>query len=438
MSTTNALRPLEAPPPDPDQGPRSHAIWLTAVLLSFVALAISWAQFAELDVAVQARGSVVPPNKLQEVQSLEGGIVVEMLVVPGDQVKRGQVLARLDTAQVQSDVGESRQQQLAALAGRARTDALLSGSAPHFDEALRREAPGLVDKESQLWRDATREYRSSKAALQEAVERRRGELSETQARIQSVAASIRVAEEAFALEERLFKEGAGSRADYLGAQQRLMQQRTDLESMQNSVPRLRAGLAEAQAQANEQDARFRSQWGAQRSDFESKAALYDQALVGKRDKAARREIVSPIDGVVNRVLVNTRGGVAAAGKPIVEIVPHDLRLQMAARVRPQDIGFIHTGQLAHVRVLPYDASSYGKLNAVVERVGADAINDEKGEPYFEVQLTAARDQLTLHGKPLPINPGMPLDVGILTGQRSVMQYLMKPVFRGVQGALQER
>ena len=433
-----AMRPLTAPHPDPDQGPRRHVAVLVGLLLAFVAAAVAWASLAELDVTVQARGAVVAPSKLQEVQSLEGGIVLEMLVAPGERVRRGQVVARLDTAQVESEVGESRQQQLAALAGRARSDALLSGTAPRFDEALRREAPALVEKETQTWRDATREYRSSQAALREAIQRRRGELAEAQSHIQSLTTAIHIAEEAFALEERLFKEGAGSRAEYLTAQQRLQQQRTELEGAHQSLPRLRAGLAEAQAQAAEQDAKFRAQWGTQRSDFESKAALAGQSLVGKRDKAARREITSPIDGTVNRVLINTRGGVATAGKPILEIVPDEDRMQLNARIKPQDVGFLRAGQLAQVRVMPYDAATYGRMEAKVERVGADAITDEKGESYFEVQLTAARDQLKLHGKPLPINPGMPVELGILTGQRTVMQYLMKPVLRGVQGALQER
>jgi adhesin transport system membrane fusion protein len=120
------------------------------------------------------------------------------------------------------------------------------------------------------------------------------------------------------------------------------------------------------------------------------------------------------------------------------VVPDEPNLLMTVRVKPADIGFIHAGQKAHVRVLAYDAATYGKMDAQVVRVGADAVVDDRGESYFEVQLTAARDQLRLQGKPLPITPGMPVDVGILTGERSVMQYLLKPVLRGVQRALQER
>ena len=438
MSSALAVRPVAAHHPDPDNGPHRVVLLMVGVLVLFIVTALGWASVAQLDVAAQGRGAVVPPSRLQEVQSLEGGIVQEMLVAAGQRVKAGQVVARLDTAQIQADLGESRQLQLAALASRARMDALLTGGAPQFSPALRDEAPELVDKETQLWRDAQREYRSNQASVREAVQRRRGELAEAESRIQSLQGLLKVAEEGFAIEERLFNEGAGSRSDYLAAQQRLMQQRTEIDGTRQSLPRLRAGLAEAQAQAAEADARARAQWGTQRSDYQTKTATLGATIGGRQDKAARREVVSPVDGVVNRVLVNTRGGVAAPGKAIVEIVPDEANLLMTVRIKPADIGFIRAGQPAHVRVLPYDASTYGQLDAEVKTVGADAVVDEKGEAYFEVQLIAARDQLKLHGKALPITPGMPVDVGILTGQRSVMQYLLKPVLRSFQGALQER
>lgn len=438
MSAPSEPRALSAPHHDPDRGPRRTVLAMVGVTLLFVVVALVWSVLAELDVAVAAHGAVIPPSRLQEVQSLEGGIIEEMLVAPGETVKKGQVLARLDTAQYKADLGESRQQQLGALAGRARVEALLAGKPPQFDEQWRREAPELIAKETQLWRDALREYQANTQIARETVVRKRGELTEAQARIQSLRAAVKVGEESYAIEERLFREGAGARADYLAAQQKLLGQKAELDALQQSLPRLSAGLAEALAGEREADAKARTQWGAQRSDFETKAAMLSSTLGGREDRVARRELLSPMDGVVNRVLIPTIGGVAAAGKPILEIVPDESTLLMNVRIKPADIGFIRAGQDAWVRVLAYDASTYGKIEASVARVGADAVVDERGDAYFEVQLSAARDQLKLKGKALPITPGMPVDAGILTGKRSVMQYLMKPVLRGVQGALQER
>lgn len=424
---------------DPDRGPRRTVAAMIGVIVLFLVCAVVWSLVAKLDVSVQARGSVIPPSRLQEVQSLEGGIVQQVLVAPGQAVKKGQLLARLDTAQYAASLGESRQNQLAALAGRARVDALLSGGVPRFEPEWVREAPELIAKETQLWRDALQEYQSGGSAAREQVQVRRSEVTEAQARIRSLQGSLHVAEEAFAIEERLFKEGAGARADFLAAQQRLLQVQTELDGLRQSLPRLQAALAEAQASSSEASSRMRSQWGAQRTEFETRAAALGSTISGHQDRVQRRDLLSPVDGVVNRVLVPTIGGVAQPGKPIIEIVPEEALLLINARIKPADVGFVRVGQDAHVRVLAYDSATYGQLDAKVHNLGADAVLDEKtGEPYFEVQVSAARDQLKLHGKPLSITPGMPVDVGILTGERSVAQYLLKPVLRGLQGALQER
>jgi len=429
---------LPSPHPDPDFGPRRTVAAMVVLMLLFIVVMIAWAALAELDVAVKGRGAVIPPSRLQEITSLEGGIVLEMHVHPGQPVRQGELLARLDTAQYSAELGENRQQQLASLVARARVEALLSGKAPHFESDWRREAPQLVEKETQSWRDAQREHQAAVAAADQAVQQRRGELAEAKARIVSVQGAVKVAEESFAIEERLFSEGAGARAEFLKAQQDLNSQRAELDALQQSLPRLSAALAEAQAAASEVDARMRAQWGSQRTEHEAKVGQLTTMATAHGDRVARRDVHSPVNGVVNRVLVSTIGGVAKAGEPILEIVPDEEKLLLGVRVAPSDIGFIHVGQKANVRVLAYDTATHGQMEGEVSNVGADAVVDEQGESFFEVQISAERDQIRLHDRPLAITPGMPVEVGILTGERSVLQYLLKPVLRSVQGSLQER
>ncbi len=438
MSETTQSRPMPTFDPDPERGPRRTILYLIALIALILLSTLLWAGLAELDVAVSARGSVTPPSRLQEVQSLEGGIVRELLVKAGQTVRRGEVLARLDTVQYAADLGASLQNRYAALAGRARLDALLADSPPQFDLEWQREVPALIAKEKQLWLDAKREYEAAGQAGREGIERRRGELAEAKQRLSQLEAGIKLASESLAIEERLYKQGAGARLDYINAQQRLLQQQTELESVKTSLPRLNAGLAEAQASANEARARMRAQWGAQRSEFETKASVLASTVKGQQDIVTRREISAPLDGVINRILLPTVGGVAAPGKTILEIVPLDHEVLISVRVKPADIGFIRVGQAASANVLAYDATTYGRLPAKVIRIGADAVLDERDEPYFEVQLSCDRSQLISKGKVLPITPGMPVEVGILTGKRSVMQYIFKPVLRGLQSALQER
>lgn len=426
------------PHPDADRGPHRAALITVGLISGFLAAALLWMGLAEINVSVNAQGSVVPPSSVQQVQSLEGGIVREMLVKPGTRVKAGQVLLKLDHAQYEADRGESRQNWLATQAAQARLDGLLNGQPPVFPTEVLKEAPELVMQEQRAWQDAWREYQSALSGGQDTVRRETAALSEARGRIESLQVSVNVATEAFGIEEKLLKAGAGSRADYLSAQQRMLAQKTELDSLRQSLPRLEAAISLARSQGSEAASRMRAQWSSQRSELEGRAQALSSVLQGRDDKLARRELTAPIDGTVNRVLIPTRGGVASPGAPILEIVPDEKELRLSARVKPADIGFIRVGQTSSVRVVPYDSAIYGKLDAVVDRVGADAVLDENRQPYFEVGLVAQAGQIQHQGKPLPVTPGMPIDASILTGERTVLQYLLKPVLRTLDAALQER
>lgn len=423
---------------DLDAGPRRLVLALVAVLALFLVVAVAWATWAHVDVAVNARGTVLAPSRLQEVQSLEGGIIRAVKVQAGDRVQRGQPLVELDEVQAEVEVGESRESLRALQSSRIRVQALLDGREPRFG-ALETEAPDLVREERRLWLAARSEADASVAALAEGVRRRAGELAEAQSRIPVLEGLLAASRESLQIEERLLAEGAGAKADLLSARQRFLQQQGELSALRDSLPRLTAGLAEARAQQAEQTARTRAQWGAQRTEIEGKLQAMQATVRGREDKLARRVLVSPMDGVVNRVLLHTVGGVAAPGAAILEVVPSDPTLTVTARVKPADIGFLHVGQEANVRVSSFDSSIYGSLPATVQRVGADALVDEQDkQPYFEVQLRTARDFLEHDGRRLAIGPGMPVEASILTGQRTVMQYLLKPVLKTLHSAMQER
>ena len=423
---------------DLDAGPRRLVLALVAVLALFLVVALAWASWAHVDVAVNARGTVLAPSRLQEVQSLEGGIIRAVKVQAGDRVQRGQPLVELDEVQAEVEVGESRESLRALQSSRIRVQALLDGREPRFG-TLETEAPDLVREERRLWLAARSEADASIAALAEGVRRRAGELAEAQSRIPVLESVLASSRESLQIEERLVAEGAGAKADLLTARQRFLQQQGELSALRDSLPRLTAGLAEARAQQAEQTARTRAQWGAQRTEIEGKLQTMQATVRGREDKLARRVLVSPMDGVVNRVLLHTVGGVAAPGAAILEVVPSDPALTVTARVKPADIGFLHVGQAASVRVSSFDSSIYGSLPATVQRVGADALVDEQDkQPYFEVQLRTARDFLEHDGRRLAIGPGMPVDASILTGQRTVMQYLLKPVLKTLHSAMQER
>lgn len=423
---------------DPDREAGRAVKTIVGLIVAFQLVLLAWAAFSKLDVAVNARGAVIAPSKLQEVQSFEGGVVQELLVASGQVVKKGQLLARLDRAQIAASLGENQQYRLGALAGAARMRALLNGTEPQFPPEVVAVGPALVAQELALYRDARREHETAVAAAREALASKRSELQEAQSRVANLREAVKLGEQAFQIEDRLFQESAGSRSDYLASQQRLLTVRSELAAAQASLPRVRAVLAEAQAQLGQSEAKARAQWGAQLADFETKAGALASTIAGGEDKFSRRDLVAPVDGVVNRILVNTRAGVVAPGKAVLEIVPTESDIMLTVRVKPSDVGFIRVGQEANVRVLAYDTAAYGRMKATVARVGADAVLDERNEPYFEVQLSSPQGQLAQDGKPLPVTPGLPVDVGILTGERSVLEYVLKPVVRGLQSSLQER
>ncbi len=423
---------------DFDAGPHRAALATVLLIAAFLVIALVWASLAQLDVSVSAKGTMIAPSRVQEIQSLEGGIVREMLVKPGQAVKQGEVLVRLEGSQFEAELGESQQSLLALRASRIRADALLAGTTPEFGAELEAAAPTIVAQERRAWLEARGEYQAGITTAAQTVQRQTAELAEMQARVQSIEASMRVARESLALETKLFEDGAGARADYLAAQQRAVGLTGDLEAARKAVPKAEAALAEARAQAAQAVAKARAQWGAQRSEIEGKAATLGTTVRGRTEKLGRREISSPMDGIVNRVLIPTHGGVAAAGAPILEIVPIEAGLRVSVRVKPSDIGFIHVGQTARVNVLAYDSAIYGKLDAVVERVGADAVLDENKQPYFEVQLRAEPKGMVHAGKPLVLTAGMSVDSSILTGRRTVLGYVLKPLVKTFDSALQER
>lgn len=424
--------------PDLDPGPRRAVLLLVGSLAAFLVLGLIWMAYSSLDVSVRAPGTVIPSKKLQLIQSLEGGILKELAVKEGQRVKKGQLLARLENREYDSDLGESRQNEISLRATLARLDAEISGKAPVFPEDVALAAPETVERERQLWRMRGKEQDAAADALRRQIEQRRQELEEVKAKAGSLRQNLDLAQEGLGIERMLFEKGAGARADYIAAHQRVTQAQGDLEQAQLSQPRLAAAIRESQAHLTEIQAKYRSEASIQRNDLQMKLAALQQLMAGKADRVARRELTSPMDGVVNRILLSTLGGIAKAGESLMEIVPEEDHLLVAARVPPKDIAFIRPGQEASVRITAYDYSVYGPLTGKVVRVGADAVLDEKHEPYFEVQVETSHHYVGSIKERLPITAGMTTDTAIRTGHRTVLEYLFKPVAKTFQHSLEER
>lgn len=436
--TPTQLEPLSSHH-DYDRGPHKAVQYLVGVTALFFVLLLAWMSFAKLDISVNAIGAVVPSSRIQQIQSMEGGILQSIAAHEGSHVKKGDLLATVQNLQFNAELGESQQTYWGAQAALVRLQAEAQNRPPVFPAELEASAPELVREQRTLWQSRRQERENTLDTLSKQLAQRQQELAEAKAKHQALNDAIGPAREALAIEEKLAAAGAGARADLLSAQQRYTAQKGEQETTRIAIGRIQSAVQEAQARLVETKSRFATETSKEKNEVELRAATVNQQLTSRNDKVARRDLHASMDGTVNRVLLNTVGGVVKAGETIMEVVPAEDKLLIAARVKPTDIAFIKIGQPAKIRISAYDSSIFGTLAGTVVRVGADAIVDnERKESYFEVFLEAERNFLGLPEERLTISPGMGADASIKTGKRTMMDYMLKPVIKTLDKPLRER
>lgn len=393
-----------------------------------------WASLAPVDEVTHGQGRVIPSSKAQVIQSAEPTTIEEILVRSGQKVGKGQLLVRLDDAMLASELGQlqAETRSLTARAGRLEREGTGAGAActTGGPECQQEQALAAV-RQSAL--------RSKQDAMSAQVEQRRRELGEAQATIASLGGSVQLARQRVSMLEPLAAKSIIPQTELLDARRDLVDAQGRLNAAQQQASRASAAIREAQAQLSEANFQFRQDALNERSQLETKIAVNSESLRGAKGRAQRAEIRSPVDGVVNDVQVTTIGGFVSPGQKIMQIVPVGDKLLVEARVKPNDIAFIKTGDRAVVKVTAYDFSIYGGLSGTVQQVSADSVYDEATrEAYFTVIVETDRAWLGSGAHKLPITPGMVCDVEILTGRKSVLAYLLKPIMKARSEALRER
>ncbi|MBY4953513.1 HlyD family type I secretion periplasmic adaptor subunit [Pantoea sp. DY-17] len=373
------------------------AVRLIVISTALILVAVIWAWFGVLDEVSTGTGKVIPSSRDQVLQSLEGGILTELYVHEGDQVQAGQVVARLDATRSQSNVGESAARYRAALAAAARLNAEVNDQPLSFPAELN-EFPDLMASETRLYKT------------------RRAQLTDATAQFKE---SLALANRELAITQRLAKTGAASSVEVL----RLQRDKSDLELKLTDM------RSQYYVQAREELAKANAE-----------ADSMAQVVKGREDTVTRLTIRSPMRGIVKNIKVSTVGGVVPPNGELMNIVPMNDRLLIEARLSPRDIAFIRPGQRAVVKISAYDYAIYGGLNGVVESISPDTIQDEvKPEIYYyRVFIRTDNDYVqNKAGKRFSISPGMVSTVDIKTGEKTVMDYLIKP-FNKAQEAMRER
>ena len=361
--------------------PRGGRLIVWIVLL-FVASISGWASVAEIDEVTRGEGRVIPAQQVQVIQNLEGGIIADILVKDGDVVDRGQLLIKLDDTQFASALreGETHCMEHRAKVARLEAEANEKKFAPPED--VLKVYPEFVQREYELYKARKQQFERQESSL----------------------------EKELTMMRPLVKDGAVSEIEVLRLERKLNEirdeyctgARKELNDLQAEISRLQ----------------------------ESNEAL--------RDKLKRTNITAPLKGVIKQVMVNTVGGVIRPGMDLIEIVPLEDTLLIEAKIIPADIAFIHPGQGVLVKITAYDFAIYGGLPGEIESISADAILDEKNESYYKVRVRTDKNHLGAESDPLPIIAGMSARIDILTGKKTILQYLLKPVLRAKEKAFRER
>jgi adhesin transport system membrane fusion protein len=418
----------------PEAGTRQTRVMIRTVLIVFV-VGILWSALARVDEITRADAKVIPSRQLQVIQSADGGIVSEILIREGQLVEKGQILLKLDQTRVTSNVKESKAQTFSLRAKVARLKALAEGSAFSPPEATNPEETRVIQEERRLFEDRRSELSAVLAISRQQVAQRQQELVEMQARRNQAQRSLELSTKELDVTRPLLASGAVSEVDILRLEREVARFRGEREQASAQIARVQAAILEAQRKTQEAELNFRNDTRKELAEMLSKLNSMSESEVALNDRVDKSVVRSPVKGIVQRLMINTVGGVAVPAKELIEIVPVDEALLLEARVPHKDIAFLRPGQRAVVKFTAYDFSVYGGMEAVVSNISPDAITTEEGVSYYLVRVQTNQSQF---GDNLPIIPGMRATVDIVSGQKSLLSYLMKPVLRAKAYAFTER
>ncbi len=408
-------------------------VWFS---LGAVAVLVLWAHFAVLDEVTRGEGKVIPSRQVQILQSLDGGIVSEILVKEGQTVKIGDLMLKVDPTRMMSSLRENRSQYLSLLAKGARLRALAEGSRFVPPEEVSQEAPEIVVQERALYESRRAELDATLGVARQQSSQRSQELISIRARREQATQSFNLTARELEMTRPLAKSGAISDVELLRLERDVARYRGERDSANSDIPRLESAIAEANRKIQEIDLTFRNIARSELSETNAKLSALQEGSSALEDRVKQTEIRSPVNGTIKQLKVNTVGGVVQPGRDLVEVVPSDDALLLEARVLPRDIAFLHPGQKALVKFTAYDFATYGGLEATLEHISADTVVDDKGNAFFLVRVRTLSSSIS--DQNFPIIPGMVAEVDILTGKKSVLAYLMKPILRAKAKAMTER
>ena len=436
--------------------PTAHRliIWsLAAMLLCFVV----WSYFSEIDQVTTGVGKVIPSSQVQVIQSLDGGVLQEMYVREGMLVKKGQAIARIDDTRFRSDFAQQEQEVVGLRANVIRLQAELDSlrlsdmnsdwkkqvriefTKPVFPKDLSLDEPRLVQRQQEEYDGRLKNLNNQLEILARQIQQRDQEMKEIASKIKTLTKSYQLLTRELELTRPLADTGIVPEVELLKLERSVNDLQGELQTVRILRPKVKAALDEAIFKRREAVFSFASDNRAQLNEMQTKLSRMNEAQIGAQDKVSKAVITSPVNGTIKTVHINTLGGVVQPGVDIIEIVPSEDQLLIEAKVSPKDIAFLHPGLPAVVKVTAYDFTRYGGLDGKVEHISADTTQDEEGNSFYLVRVRTAESSLIKKdGTNMPIIPGMLTSVDVITGERSILEYILNPILRAKDTALRER
>lgn len=426
------------------------------IMMLFVIVATAWAAWAKIDKVTVGKGKVVPSSQIQVVQNLEGGLVKQILVREGEQVRKGQQLLLIDDTRFRSDYRE-REQQVANLTANVlqlsaslasviineefsenewQQAVLIDYSKLAFPPSLLDTQPELAARQRAKYRQDLDNLRNQLSVMSQQVKQKQQDLIEIQARVRNLHQSYSYANKELEITQPLAEEGVVPRIELLKLQRQVNDTRRELTSSELKIPMLKSAIRESMLSRIDAALTFRSRQQEELNRTQDQLSAMTESTVGLEDRVNRTVVVSPVTGTIKTLNINTLGGVIQPGMDIVEIVPTEDTLLVEAQIAPQDIAFLRPDLPAIVKFSAYDFTKYGGLEGTLEHISADTTQDDEGNSYYLVRV---RTKQTSFGneETLPIIPGMTASVDIITGKRSVLDYMLSPILSAKSNALRE-
>lgn len=416
---------------------RFAPIMLFVIILFFVVFTI-WAALAEIDEVTRGEGKIIPSSQNKIVDHLEGGIVKDIRVREGDTVEKGQILLLIDNTVAEARFKEGREHYFRSLANIERLKAQIEGKEFKVPKEIKEKAPIVEEQVLGAYKSWQEKVKNEKKIAVQDLEQRKQELAELTANLKQYVEQFKLSKEELEMTEPLVRQGVVAKVDFIRQKRDLSEARGRVNVTKESIKRIKAALSQAEDRIKQVEINQKTEDLKELENAKIQFAEAQKLFTTEGDRMTRTDVRSPVRGTVKELLVNTIGGVVQPGEDLVSITPLEDTLLVEAQIRPADIAFLSKGLKAVVKISAYDFSIYGGLEAELETIGADTVTDDEGNSYYKIKVRTKKNYLKKGSEIFPIIPGMIATVDILTGQKTVLDYILKPLLKASETALTER